>query len=296
MLRAAKNAGIRMVLLNCYYRTGGVDQPLAGGQFRFRTRSPAEYWEQFDRLAASIDAPMQSLGVAPHSIRAASIEEIAQLHDEACRRRLVIHMHVEEQPKEIEECIAHYGKTPMALINQHLPVNPMMTAIHCTHTAAADMEEFLSKGGNVCVNPLTEGNLGDGIPAAGRILRKGGHICLGSDSNTRLCWTEEMRWLEYGQRLTTLQRGICADDEGRVAPKLFEMATANGARALGVKAGRIHPGLAADFFTLDLNVPSLAGWSQDTLLDAFIFGTGNEAIADVCVGGTWRIANEIGTR
>src|SRR5262245_2935028 len=243
MLRAAKDAGLRIALLNCYYRTGGVDQPLAGGQLRFRTESVEEYWRQFERLAATVDPATQSLGVAPHSIRAAPIEDIAQLHEEATRRGLPFHMHVEEQPEEIEECIAHYGRTPMALVNANLQVNPMFTAVHCTHTAAADMEEYLSKGGNVCINPLTEGNLGDGIPAVGRILRKGGHICLGSDSNTRLCWTEEMRWLEYGQRLTTLQRGICADEEGCVAPKLFEMTTANGARSLAVKAGRIQPGL-----------------------------------------------------
>jgi hypothetical protein len=100
MLRAAKDAGIRIALLNSYYRTGGVDQPLAGGQLRFRTESPAEYWEQFDRLAGKIDAATQSLGVAPHSIRAAPIEDIVQLHDEAARRGLVFHMHVEEQPRD----------------------------------------------------------------------------------------------------------------------------------------------------------------------------------------------------
>src|SRR5207247_11363403 len=138
------------------------------------------------------------------------------------------------------------------------------------------------------INPLTIGKQGYVIPAIGRILRKGGRICLCSDSNARICWTEEMRWLEYGQRLVTLQRGICTDDSGRVGGKLFEMATVNGARALGVKAGRIHSGNAADLITLDLDTPSLRGWSEDTLLDSFVFGTGNQAIAEVCVGGQWR--------
>lgn len=287
MLRAAREAGIRIALLECYYRTGGINQPLAGGQRRFHTQSIEEYWAQFDCLKSIIEPSTQSLGVAPHSIRAAPIEEISQLHQEACKRGLVFHMHVEEQPKEIEDCLDRYGKTPMALLNQHLQVNPMFTAVHCTHTAAADMEEYLAHGGNVCINPLTEGNLGDGIPATARILRKGGRICLGSDSNARICWTEEMRWLEYGQRLLTKQRGLCADDSGNVASRLFEMATINGARSLGVKAGRIQAGHAADFFTIDLTAPILDGWDEATLLESFIFGTGNEAIREVCVGGRW---------
>ena len=180
-----------------------------------------------------------------------------------------------------------YGKPPMALLNQKLAINPMFTAIHCTHTAAADMDDYLGRGGNVGINPLTEGNLGDGIPAVGRILKRGGHIAFGSDSNNRLSWTEEMRWLEYGQRLNTLSRGICVDESGSVAAKLLEMATINGARSLGQKSGRIAPKYHADFVSLDLENASLRGWSDDSLLDSFIFGTGNEAIVDVCVGGKW---------
>jgi formimidoylglutamate deiminase len=139
----------------------------------------------------------------------------------------------------------------------------------------------------VCINPLTEGNLGDGIPNLARILKSQGHVALGSDSNLRLCWTEEMRWLEYAQRLITQQRGLYADGEGRVARKLLESATESGARSLGLKAGRIAKNHHADFFAIDLDSPLLAGWSVETLLEAFIFGTGNEAIAEVCVGGRW---------
>jgi len=287
ILRAAKFVGIRLVLINCFYNTGGINRPLAGGQLRFRTESPEEYWRQMDRLAQAIDPATQSLAGSAHSIRAATIDDIQSLHEESIRRGLPFHMHVEEQPQEINDCVHAYGKPPMALLNEHLAINPMFTAVHCTHTAAADMEEYLAAGGNTCINPLTEGNLGDGIPNIARILKLQGRIALGSDSNSRLCWTEEMRWLEYGQRLSTLQRGICVDEAGSVANKLLEAATINGSRSLGIKAGRIQAGCRADLVALDLSATSLSGWTDQTLLDAFIFGTGNEAIADVCVGGHW---------
>lgn len=287
ILSAAAEAGIRLVLINTYYRTGGIMKPLSGGQLRFQSESLSEYWRQMDHLAAKIDSSAQSLAAAAHSIRAASIEDIKLLHDESIRRRLPFHMHVEEQPQEVDDCVHHYGKPPMALLNEHLAINPMFTAVHCTHTAAADMDDFINAGGNVCINPLTEGNLGDGIPNLSRILKNDGRVALGSDSNLRICWTEEMRWMEYGQRLTTQQRGICTTESGSVAGKLLEAATVNGARCLGLKAGRIEPNHHADFVAIDLNSPALSGWNSQTLLDALIFGTGNEAIADVCVGGRW---------
>ena len=288
ILDAAREVGIRIVLINTFYKTGGINKPLAGGQLRFRTDSIDEFWKQFDQLTSSIDSRTQSLAAAAHSIRAASIEDIKPLHVESIRRGLPFHMHVEEQPQEVADCVHHYGKTPMALLQDHLDINPMFTAVHCTHTSAADMDDYINAGGNVCVNPLTEGNLGDGVPNLSRVLKNRGNIALGSDSNLRLCWTEEMRWLEYGQRLNSLQRGIYVDDEGSVARKLLEAASINGARCLGLKTGRIAPKYLADFVTIDLNATTLAGWTDDSLLDAFIFGTGNEAVAEVCVGGKWR--------
>jgi formimidoylglutamate deiminase len=288
VLRSAKDVGIRLALIESYYRTGGMDKPLQGGQRRFLTNSLDHYWAQVDRLATLIDRSSQSLAASAHSIRAAEIEHIAELHQEATRRGLPFHMHVEEQPQEIVDCLDRYGKPPMALLNERLTINPMFTAVHCTHTAGADMDDFLAAGGGVCINPLTEGNLGDGVPNVPRILRGGaGRIAIGSDSNARLCWTEEMRWLEYGQRLRSGTRGIVVNEQGECARKLFECATINGARSLGLHAGRIASGCVADFVALDLTVQALEGWTDQTLLDAFIFGTGNEAIAEVCVGGRW---------
>lgn len=287
VLIAAREAGIRLSLLNVYYQTGGFGQTLSGGQVRFASESPDEFWPQMDRLSDLLDPHNQSLGVVAHSVRAAPIEVIASLHEEANRRHLPFHIHIEEQPLEIEQCLQHYGKTPMGLLNANLSINPMFTAVHCTHTAAADMDDFLDAGGNVCICPLTEANLGDGLANVSRIIKQDGHVCLGTDSNARICFAEEMRWLEYGQRLASQTRGVCVDEAGRNADVLLRMATANGARSLGIKAGVIKPGCAADLCVLDLNAPSLAGWTDESLLGSFVFGTGNEAIAATCVGGRW---------
>ncbi|MCC7290792.1 MAG: formimidoylglutamate deiminase [Phycisphaerales bacterium] len=288
VLQAARDAGIRLVLLYTHYRTGGIGLPLAGGQLRFHTPSPREYWKRVDEIAPKLDARTQSLGAVVHSIRAASIEDLVEIHRESQRRKLVFHMHVEEQPKEIEDCRAAYGRTPMSVVNERLAVDDRFTAVHCTHTAKVDMTAFLKSGGRVCLCPLTEANLGDGIADVRHILESGGRVCIGSDLNSRLCMAEELRLVEYAQRLRSQRRGCVADAEGNVARPLLDMATRHGAESLAIDAGAIEPGRLADFFTLDLTAPALRGWTPQTLPEAFIFGTSESAVSDVCVGGVWR--------
>jgi cytosine/adenosine deaminase-related metal-dependent hydrolase len=175
----------------------------------------------------------------------------------------------------------------MALLLDALGTATDVTAVHCTHTEPEDMERFLAGGGTVCLCPLTEGNLGDGIAALRHLHALGGAICLGSDSNARISMLEEMRWLEYVQRLATESRGVLRDNEGTVGRLLFRAATEGGAASLGVEAGRIAPGCWADLVALDLTAPTLAGWTPETLLDALIFGAGEEAIGGTCVAGEW---------
>ncbi len=283
VLRAAADAGIRIVLLNVFYRTGALGRPLTGGQQRFRTSSGDAHWAQFDSLSETVDPATQKLGVAAHSIRAVGLDDLMALHEEAKRRDLVFHMHVEEQPAEIEACEAAHGARPMAVLNERLEIDARFCAIHCTHTAGGDMEAFLAAGGSVCLCPLTEANLGDGVPDGRGI--PAGRVSLGTDSNLRISFVDEMRWMEYAQRLHRESRGIFVDGSGGCAPALWQAATVNGAGALGVKAGVLETGAAADLIALDLNAPTLAGWTPQTLLDSFIFGSGAEAIAEVWVGG-----------
>ncbi len=291
VLRAASDAGIRLALLSGFYEAGGLDHtgyaPLSGGQRRFATRSMSEYWQQIDQLMDVLDSATQSIGVVAHSIRAVPIDTIRDLYREACRRGLPFHMHVEEQPREVEDCVRHYGKTPMALINEHLQPGPNFTAVHATHTAEADLDEFISAGGNICICPLTEANLGDGLANVPWIVKHGGPVCFGTDSNARISMIEEMRLLEYGQRLLHQRRGIVTDECGRVAHPLLDYATIHGGRSLGLRCGTIKPGMFADLAVVDLESPALASVDADFLLDAIIFGADNGIICATSVGGTW---------
>lgn len=197
-------------------------------------------------------------------------------------------MHVEEQRGEIEECLAGYGRRPMELLNEALTIGGNLTAVHCTHTDPRDMTRFLAAGGSVCVCPLTEGNLGDGLPALDLVHAAGGRLSLGTDSNARISMLEEMRWLEYGQRLRREQRGVLTDSGGRVATALLDAATAGGAAALGVRTGRLQAGCWADFVAIDLEAPSLAGLEPENLLEGVIFGAGDKVIAGTMIAGGWR--------
>jgi formimidoylglutamate deiminase len=288
VLAAAAEVGIRIVLLQAYYATSTIGKPLEGAQRRFETRSPEEYWRQLDRLERLLDPATQTLGAAPHSVRAVGLDEIGELYREARRRGLPFHMHVEEQRREIEESMAAYGRTPMAVILDTLEGAGGLTAVHCTHTHPADMARFLDAGGRTCACPLTEGNLGDGIPRLDQVHTLGNRLCLGTDSNLRLSALEEMRWLEYGQRLRGELRGALATADGNVGPTLLAATTTGGAAALGLEAGRIAPGCWADLVALDLDAPVLADIPAGRLLDAAVFGAGNEIIAGTFVGGRWR--------
>jgi formimidoylglutamate deiminase len=287
ILEAAADAGIRVVLLYSFYATGAPGRPLEGGQRRFATPSVDHFWRRVDALGARLDPATQTLGVAPHSIRAASPEDIRLIHAEAVARGLPVHLHVEEQRREIEESVAAYGRTPMAVILEAVQ-GGAFTAVHCTHTADDDMARFLEAGGIVCLCPLTEGNLGDGIPTLARAHAAGDRLAIGTDSNNRLAMLEEMRWLEYGHRLRGELRGAFPDPAGEVAPTLLAAATTGGARALGLPAGRIAAGCWADFVAVDLRAAALAETPPERLLGAVVFGAGNEAIAGTYVGGRWR--------
>ena len=287
VLEAAAEVGIRMVLLYSYYATSAPGQPLQGPQRRFATPSVETFWRQVERLESRLDRGTQTLGIAPHSIRAAGPEEIAQLHGEARSRGLPVHLHVEEQRREIEESLAAYGKTPMAVILDAVGEGSF-TAVHCTHTSDSDMERFLAAGGIVCLCPLTEGNLGDGIPRLTQPDSLRRRIALGTDSNNRLAPLEDMRWMEYGQRLGGELRGALPETDGRVAPVLLDAATRGGAQALNLETGRIAVGCWGDLMAVDLRSPALAGISSEYLLEALVFGGGNELIAGTYVGGRWR--------
>lgn len=288
VLEAARECGIRLVLLESYYKAGGFDRPLAGGQRRFATPDVAAFLRHVDALHGRLDPRTQSLGIAPHSLRAAPPDDLKALHAAAVERGMVCHVHVEEQRREIDECRSSLGVPPLEWILRNLPIGPHFTMIHATHSAPAQLERFVSAGANVCVCPLTEGNLGDGLGDVQTMLSRADAVCVGSDSNIRIDMPEELRWLEFVRRLRHEKRGVCKTSAGDVAQQLLACGTTNGARSLGLpNAGAIAAGWVADFLTIDLDHPSLAGATPDSLLAAFLLGSSGAAVREVCVAGRW---------
>ncbi|MBX3372310.1 MAG: formimidoylglutamate deiminase [Phycisphaeraceae bacterium] len=293
VLRAAAAEGIRIVLIAVCYMTGGIGAPLGGAQRRFRSESIAQFLDQQDRLAARLDPRTQHPAMAAHSIRAVGISDIVRLGQEATARRQPFHMHVEEQRQEIEASLAHYGRRPMQIIIEQMQGGKGMTAVHCTHTDAADLATFVQSGGIVCLCPLTEANLADGVADVPRMLEHapagaagGGSIAIGTDSNARLSMLEEMRWLELAQRLRLERRAIVTDSSGRVGARLLRCATEGGAASLGLDAGAIRAGARADFAIIDLDHPMLEGSTALTLPDALVLGGGDGVVRETWVAGT----------
>ena len=286
VLEAASEVGIRIVLLHAFYKHGGFDTPLSGGQLRFNTEELEGWWSRVDELSGQVDGILQRLGTVAHSVRAVDIESIKEIAIGSVQRGMPMHIHVEEQHQEIEACLNAHGVTPMALLNDAIDVSPMITAVHCTHTAAADMEQWLSSGGNVCLCPLTEANLADGVCDMHRIVKQGGCVSLGTDSNARISMLEEMRWMEYAQRLHREERGVCATPERSMSHYLIDAATKNGARCLGLPVGEIAVGRFADFTIIDLEHPQLAGATQKTLGTALCCGADNSLITQTIISGS----------
>jgi len=286
VLEASKEVGIRIVLLHAFYKHGGFSKELSVGQSRFKTPSLEEWWSRVDELAGEVDGRLQKIGTVAHSVRAVDIDAIKDIAIGSVKRGMPFHIHLEEQHQESEAWFEAHGRTPMALINDSIEVTPMVTAVHCTHTAAADMEQWLSFGGNVCICPLTEANLADGICDMHRIVKQGGCVSLGTDSNARISMFEEMRWLEYAQRLSREERGICIDSTGSMVNYLIDTATKNGARCLGVHAGDIAVGKLGDFVVLDLEHPQLFGSTPETLGATICCAADNSVISKTIIAGS----------
>jgi formimidoylglutamate deiminase len=285
VIAAAKSVGIRIVLLRSAYLRSGYELPPDPGQIRFFESAP-QFIENMEALAAAAtDVP---IGVAPHSLRAVPLRELKQIAEWTRERKLPLHMHVAEQIAENEACLREYGLTPVALLGKEGLLGPDFTAVHAIHISAEEIGQLARAGATVCSCPTTERNLGDGVIVADQVMREGIGIALGSDSQAQIDPLEDARELEYHLRLDREQRAILDQIGGKtLASRLFDCATENGARSLGVNAGNLSAGSLADFFTVDLNDLSIAGHSAEDLLPLVVFSLDRTAIRDVVVNGRW---------
>ncbi|HWZ30850.1 MAG TPA: formimidoylglutamate deiminase [Bryobacteraceae bacterium] len=287
ILRAADEIGLRIALLRTAYVRAGWNKPSDPGQARFITPRAEDFIADTEALRSSLTG-RASIGVAPHSVRAVPLDYLHEVAAYARTNALPLHMHVAEQPAEIEACIGEYGVRPVELLHRENILDSRFTAIHAIHITPNEAANLGRS--TVCACPTSERNLGDGAVPADLLYDAGAGICFGSDSNVQIDILEDARLLEYDLRMNKLERVILSDGSD-LSQRLFRSATATGATSLGVDAGALEPGRKADFFSVDLNDPSLAGADRASLLDHVVFALERTAIRDVWVDGV-RIIEE----
>ncbi len=287
VLAAAEYAGIGITLLRVAYQRGGAGVPAAGGQLRF-VDSIDDYWlalEELDAFRTPGPRPV-GIGIAAHSVRALGRDYLDGLADLARRDPGVVHAHVCEQPREIEECLAEHGLRPVELLHEVGLLGPRFTAVHATHLGGSELALLGESGSSVCVCPSTERNLGDGLPDLTGMLAAGVPLALGSDSQARIDPFAEARGLEDGERLRTGGRVVLAP-RGSTAAAVLGAATSGGALAAGLDAGRIEVGARADLVTVRIEDPTFTGTGGDAeaVAGALVLGGTPGLVEDVWVGG-----------
>lgn len=291
VVAAAAQTGIALTLLPVFYAHGNFGgQPPSPGQRRFLA-TPDRFMalvEGARRAVATL--PDGNSGVAPHSLRAVTPDELAYVV--ALAEGGPVHIHVAEQSKEVSDCQAWSGQTPVAWLLDHVEVDAHWCLIHATHVNAAEIEGMARSGAVAGLCPITEANLGDGVFPAARFLARGGRFGVGTDSNVLIDAGQELRGLEYAQRLTARARNVLADARRpSVGGRLFRAASAGGAQALGVEVAGFAAGAPMDVVSLDPHHLSLIGRRGDALLDGWIFGARGGAIDRVWRGGRQVVVN-----
>lgn len=293
VIDAANSVGLRICLLRVAYERAGFELPPHPGQRRFY-ESSEEFLEASAALAEFVhEGPSTvSMGVAPHSVRAVPLQSLKQITAWATDRRLPIHIHVAEQPAEIVACEREHGSRPVALLAEYGLMSERMTLVHAIHTSAEEVDAIAASGSTICSCPTTERNLGDGIIAAESVIDRGVPFSFGTDSQATISLLEDARELDYHLRLARQRRVVLDRIDGKdISARLFSYATAGGAHSLGINSGRLEPGRAADFFTVDLNDVSIAGSSVEELLPTIVFSLERTAVRDVVVNGRIVIAD-----
>ncbi|MBN9042944.1 MAG: formimidoylglutamate deiminase [Rhizobiales bacterium] len=285
IVAAASASGIGLTLLPAFYAYGGFGAAAATpGQRRF-LNDPDRFLKLVaqTREAAS-QLPSAAVGIAPHSLRAVSPETLRAVVDATAAAP--IHIHVAEQTKEVEDCIAWSGRRPVEWLLDNMPVDARWCLIHATHMTSAETQRLAASGAVAGLCPITEASLGDGIFNGPEFLAAGGQFGVGSDSNIEIDAAGELRLLEYSQRLGRRARNVMTTLAGEsTGRRLFTAALAGGAKALGRPIGAIAAGHRADIVLLDADHTSFATVDRDHWLDSWIFVPGRPSITTVLVGG-----------
>ena len=292
VIKAAREVGIRIVLLRVAYERAGWGKPADQMQRRFVEPDVQTYLARAHELARVWQGVAGvSVGVAPHSIRAVS----APWLDAIMKGRMpgsVVHIHANEQREEVAQSMAEYGERPIEVLGRLGVLGPSTTLVHATHLSQEELGWIAASGSRVCACPSTERNLGDGFLPAKALVERGVEICLGSDSHTMIDPWEEMRLVEYHERLRFERRNVLISphDTGQrrePASVLWRMGGEHGGRSVGVRVGRIKEGWGGDLVALDLGHPSLWGADEESLSSTIVFSAKPGAVRHVWACGRW---------
>lgn len=289
LMDAASTAGIGLTLLPTLYQTSDFGAAPPTERQRQFSMETAEYLDLFATLRQSSHRSSQfEVGLALHSLRAVPPESLKIVLDSR-PERVVTHIHVAEQQREVLACQRHFGKRPIEWLLENAPVDRHWCLIHATHASAAELQGLAQAGAAVGLCPTTEANLGDGLFPMAQWLTAGGDFAIGSDSHISLSPIEELRWLEYQARLTRRQRTVLTESGESGGTLLWQRACKAGARVTGRDVGELAVGKRADIVVLDLSSSSFAARSDISIIDTYVFSGTSESVRDVMVGGRWLV-------
>ena len=292
IVTAAHDSGIRLTYVPVHYERAGFEDPAPTERQASFAMPVGEFLAHLDRAAERCVGPV-NLGVGAHSLRAVAASSLRRIVDVALRDGLPMHLHIAEQQREVDECRASYGLRPVEWLLDKFDVGDGWSLVHATHMNSEETEALARTDAVVVLCPSTEANLGDGLFPLHDFLAAGGHIAIGSDSHISINPFEELRWLEYGQRLATQTRNVVSLREGHVGSELFARALEGGARASGRDAVGLTVGAPADLVALGDGDPMLAGHDDDSRLDALVFSGYPLPIERVMVDGSWCVEDGI---
>lgn len=293
VIASAQKTGIAITHLPVLYGFGGFGGALvADAQNRFHNQ-PEAMLRIVERLRNRYGSDRNvSIGLAPHSLRAVTdftlSETVNALHD--ADPFAPVHIHIAEQGKEVTDCLTWSGRRPVDWLYDHVEPDPRWCLIHATHLSSEERQRIVDSGAVVGLCPTTEANLGDGLFPFDGFERAGGQFAVGSDSHVSISPVEELRWLEYGQRLLTRRRNVAASPgQPSVGGALWRAAAKGGAQAIARETGELAPGMQADLIVLDGDHINLADRQGDDILDGLIFSGNERVVRDVMVGGGWKV-------
>ena len=289
IVTAARDSGIRLTYVPVHYERAGFEDPEPTSRQATFAMSVNEFLRHFERVA-SRSSDTLNIGIGAHSLRAVSRESLERIVEVAATG-VPMHLHIAEQQREVEQCFTSYGRRPVRWLLENYDVQDNWNLVHATHM---DDEEIIALANSRAVAilcPSTEANLGDGLFPLHSYLTAGGRIAIGSDSHISINPFEELRWLEYGQRLVSRSRNVASLRESHVGSELFSRVREGGALACGQSVAGIEIGAPADIVVLNDDDPMLAGHNDDSRLDALVFSGYPLPVERVMVDGKWCVVD-----